>query len=327
MNTYYIDPGASAGGDGSLENPFNSWDEVTITAGDTFLQKSGTDWAGTIRVAVATEEGDTTRIGTYGGDVPASIQGEIILDTASGVVIEGLEIHDSQTGGISVIGDTADVTIRDCEIRDSGVGMQLLNGTAENLRIEGCTLTGNDTAGVSATEFHGTSDNKIVLSGNQITQNGMQGVLLYANHWIVEYNEIHNNGLVGVPGTSGVHMIAETVDQEAGDYNIVRFNRISHQQDSDGWDGNGIQADHYSDFNIIHDNEIFLNDGAAVSVFDSEGTQVFNNFMYDNHLDPGFTHGEMGSIVLASRDINDDRTLNSEVYNNPIVVRNPAAAG
>lgn len=47
----YIDPSANdPNEDGSFAHPFNSWEEVTITAGNDYRQKCGTVYKGCLRV-------------------------------------------------------------------------------------------------------------------------------------------------------------------------------------------------------------------------------------------------------------------------------------
>ena len=60
MATFYIDPSLTSTGDGSFETPFSSWTSVTWTAGNTYLQKEGTTYVGTI--APTTNGTSTARI-------------------------------------------------------------------------------------------------------------------------------------------------------------------------------------------------------------------------------------------------------------------------
>ena len=69
--TYYIDPSASKNGDGTVAHPFNSWAYLSIQAGDTYLQKAGTVYRGTIDIHDLVANPVGTFIGRYGnGSAP-----------------------------------------------------------------------------------------------------------------------------------------------------------------------------------------------------------------------------------------------------------------
>lgn len=55
MATFYIDPTVSGTGTGTISDPFKSWTSVTWTAGDTYLQKRGTVYDGSVgRITIST---------------------------------------------------------------------------------------------------------------------------------------------------------------------------------------------------------------------------------------------------------------------------------
>lgn len=69
--TYYIDPTCESSGDGTTttcgENgPFKTWGEVTWTAGNTYSQKGGTTYYGTITVGASGTAGNPITINSYG---------------------------------------------------------------------------------------------------------------------------------------------------------------------------------------------------------------------------------------------------------------------
>ena len=151
----------------------------------------------------------------------------------------------------------------------------------------------------------------------------MHGIQIRGNHYVVEDNEIHNNGLSGMPGTSGVHVYAPDDSEGTGRFNRISRNRVSHQHDSDGWDGNGIQADHWTGDNEISDNEIFDNDGSGISLHDSDRNLITGNTLYRNSLNPGFTRDEEADLALSTRNEAVARTEGNTVSGNTIVATNP----
>lgn len=159
---------------------------------------------------------------------------------AKGVTVTGLEISGAEMAGITVVGNAEAVTITGNEIHHNRVGVEILNGTMKGVTVSGNVIRQNDTQGVLVQDATAASTGSVAISGNTLVQNGMQGVLLYANRILVENNQIHNNGLSGAPGTSGIHVIAASESQNAGDDNVIRYNTVSGQHDAEAYDGNGI---------------------------------------------------------------------------------------
>lgn len=89
VTTYYVDPTVSAGGDGSIGTPFNTWaaldTAVTAAAGDIYLQKSGTTARENIVSAVV--GANNIRLSTYGGSDYATITG---ADVATGFTYDAV---------------------------------------------------------------------------------------------------------------------------------------------------------------------------------------------------------------------------------------------
>lgn len=119
-STYHIDPTAAAEvkPDGSVEQPFTSWDQVRLETGNTYLQRRGT-----IAQSKELRPASSVTIGAYGeGPMPR---------------LESLaEGNDSAIAGWK----TQDFTIRDFEITaPQGVSLIKLNG-AERATIQRCKM-------------------------------------------------------------------------------------------------------------------------------------------------------------------------------------------
>jgi hypothetical protein len=110
--TYYIDPSLKQNGDGSLSNPYNNWYSVTWAAGNTYLQKRGTESKLTITVEASGTQDAWITLGAYGtgskpkvkttgpeqlGDINATSGcNGIVLSGCSYVKVENFEL--STTG-------------------------------------------------------------------------------------------------------------------------------------------------------------------------------------------------------------------------------------
>lgn len=106
MTTFYIDPSANVNGDGSIESPFNSWDNVTWTAGNSYLQKAGTTFNGQISIG-ASGNSLQSRIylGKYGtGALPKieAVQYGIFIAARQFLFIEDFEITNATDHGIYI---------------------------------------------------------------------------------------------------------------------------------------------------------------------------------------------------------------------------------
>jgi hypothetical protein len=117
--TVYIDPTVSGAGTGTIGDPFKDWASVTWVGGNSYLQKSGTTFAGSINVtsSAAGSAGAPTTLGVYGGtgrvriNGAAQYQGIRVRQNAHYIVIDGFEIFglnklDAGTGTTGIyIGD------------------------------------------------------------------------------------------------------------------------------------------------------------------------------------------------------------------------------
>ena len=79
MTTWYIDPSAGVDGSGTEASPFNTWASVTWSANDTYLQKAGTTFRGTVTVGA-----NSVTLNRYGVGVDPIITGADTDATFSG---------------------------------------------------------------------------------------------------------------------------------------------------------------------------------------------------------------------------------------------------
>lgn len=323
--TYYVDPTAPSVGDGTLERPFQGWYGVPIKGGNTYLQRRGTVFEGTLGVFVYGTSGRKIRLGAYGEGPPPVIDGEILLQTTGHIIIEDFEIRNGVASGVQVLSGCHHVELRRLTVYHCAGGISIGEDAGGNNLIEDCTVFENDSSGIAIMGGATGPGSESIIRNCTVYRNGLHGVQIKGNYYIVEGCEIHNNGLSGIPGTSAVHIYSPSAAEPFGDNNIVRNNRVSNQNDLDGFDGNGIQADHYSDGNEIYGNEVFHNDGGGIFIHDSANCVVRNNVMYANARDRAHTRPEPAEMNITSRGVDVDRAENNTVLDNIIVATNPEA--
>ena len=138
-----------------------------------------------------------------------------------------------------------------------------------------------------------------------------------SNYYIIEKNEVFANG-AGAPGTSGIHLYSANLQEDTGDYNIIRDNVCHNNKDLNSFDGNGIQLDQGCDHNQVYYNVCFSNDGAGISIYNSSDNQIYNNTLYNNMVDQGRSHPIKAEIYLAAT-VNEYHVKNINLFNNIIV--------
>lgn len=325
--TVYIDPTAASGGDGSAARPFSSWQQVVFKPGTTYLQKAGTVAGEPVLVTVQGTAELPVRIGTYGTGDPATIKGLVLVDGAAYVTLDGIRVTGSQVGGVVIANGSHHITVQNSVFDHNAVGVQIMQGAGDANLITRNVMFANDASGVGVELANARAGFETTISYNMIYENGMHGVQVMGNRYIVEHNEIHNNGLSGLPGTSGVHLYSPDSQTEAGSHNVVRNNRISNQRDSDAWDGNGIQSDQWTRGNDIHNNVVFNNQGPGISLLDATFNTVHGNVLYHNLTDPGGTHVNRGEIAVTTTSASYDLSAGNAVTGNVIIAGSKTTAG
>ncbi len=121
MATFYIDPSAGVNGNGALATPFNTWASVTWAAGNTYLQKEGTTFNGSITITVGgSSEATRVYVGTY---------------TADGSILQG--------------------TTNRAKLNGAGTRITLRVGAVNYVTIDSIEVYGTDGTGGSATKVNG----------------------------------------------------------------------------------------------------------------------------------------------------------------------------
>jgi len=132
------------------------------------------------------------------------------------------------------------------------------------------------------------------------------------NYWIVEYNEVYDNG--GNTGEYiGIHIYTSQTGPASGSYNIIRYNIVYNQKGS-GNDGAGIAIDQWCNNNQVYYNISYNNDGPGIYCYDAANNKIYNNTVYGNCLNSSGGLLAKGEIRLTSTIA--DLTTNIEVKNN-----------
>lgn len=319
--TYYIDPTAGSGGDGSIGSPFDSWEDVTWAAGNGYLQKRGT--TATLLAAIMPTTGGAAgayiTMGAYGeGDDPI-IDGS---DTYQGInfgygstqksyiTIENLHIQNT-TGGIiftsasnpdHILIDT--VTIHDTD-GAGAYGISFASSTGTDITVRYCTLSniGLATNPVYGIFFQGTGKawihhNTITGVGRDSTTDNSDGISLGSpvggNGCIIEHNTITTQN-----GSNGAGIdIAHSLNTDGVSYSaVIRYNTAS---DCEGR-CIGLMGDHATNCRpLIHDNYLYT---AYDGVF---CYGQFTGYAYNNTI-AGATH--VAVRFSSSSDTDGPRTL------------------
>lgn len=141
MATYYIDPTVAGTGTGTIGDPFKDWASVSWAAGNFYLQKAGTTYAGSITPGSSGTSGNPITIGRYGDGVnpiaySAASYG-VFLSAKQYIDIDGIDAVGCGSHGFYIRSNGSNVTtinIKNCVAR-----LNVLNG----FYIDGQVLTGS----------------------------------------------------------------------------------------------------------------------------------------------------------------------------------------
>jgi hypothetical protein len=173
----YIDPGnvSDPSKNGSLANPYASWDDVSWHNGYTYLQKRGTSTS----VEKIVIGADNVTLGSYG-------EGELAIITSetNTYLINGYDRQNVTVSNLHLISDNAESCI------------YFLGGNSDNIVIEQCTVEGK------ANAIRITDGKRAEIKYNNIKCENM-GVYSTATENNIYYNIFINNILaVNLIGTS-----------------------------------------------------------------------------------------------------------------------------
>jgi hypothetical protein len=204
MATFYIDPDYDSGGDGSELTPFDSWADVTWTAGNTYLQKRGTTFLGSVAPTTSGTAAARITISAYGSGALPIIQGGADQDalnmgrsgTRNYIDVSYLDLRGgtgtSRSGLFSQAGVATTVrenTVKNCRITAP-------NGAALAIRGDGWVIENNYIAdseidGISGDFRNATIRFNTIINNDTGLTNG-DGIQLFGTH-DCGFVEIYNN--------------------------------------------------------------------------------------------------------------------------------------
>lgn len=319
----YIDPTATDGGDGSEGAPFDSWYDVTFEAGTLYLQRGGTTSAGFVVTGQGTADAPIV-IGSYGEGI-AHIDGTLLIDGASHVLISGFDITGGQGLGVYITGDASSITLQDSEIHGGLVGIYLEGNTIESVVLANNRVHDNDTSGIWVNGAAGSEANPALITGNTIYRNGESGIALHGSHVVIDGNTVVNNGIAGLPGTSAIHVFGLAEGDGMGRLNVITNNLVAYQNEPDSFDGHGIQLDHFSGQNVVTGNRIIGNDGPGITLYSSDSNYIASNELAGNGADPSGTRDGIDAqaeIFVANAGWAPDLSIGNLITGNSIVTTN-----
>lgn len=241
----------------------------------------------------------------------------VLIAGAAYLRLEGIEITRSEAPGIAIRQGSHHITVSACTVERSALGIWITEGAGGGHRIADNTIRDNKTHGIAIDRVNAKKGDETIITGNKISGNGHHGIEVNGSWYIVEGNEVHDNG-AAVPGTSGIHVFAKDAVEDAGDHNVIRRNVTYRNREADGPDGNGIQIDQWCDHNEVYYNIAYENDGAGICLFDAGHAMVYNNTLFSNGRNPNKNRPYRAELLLAG-DARVNLTREALVVNNIVL--------
>jgi Right handed beta helix region len=304
MSTYYIDPSSTSLGNGTIQDPFNSWSQVTWQSGSTYLQEDNTIYAGTVDVF-----GSNISIGSYGSGM-APQTGGFYFSGATNVGVSNYTISGNSIADVVFANEASGNSVRSSDISGAPVGVLFATGAGAGNTVYGSTVH-NTVFGVDLAR--GTLGEYV--TNDIISNNNGNGVELEGDSSTVSFNDLTGNGTT-VPGSSAIHTYTTGPSVDGGNNNIIEFNIVSGTHDDGYGDGNGVEIDQWTHGNLVGGNILYDNDGAGAVVYGSYSNEVISNVSFSNEQGNPLDHGIHGEIDLTSGIGDNDPTYSNVVGNN-----------
>ncbi len=317
--TYYINPSYTGTYLGTRSNPYNSWTQVTLAAGNTYVQLAGTSTTDVIIDNVSATSSQKIFFGVYGSGA-APVIGAIDFENASWAQISGFTITGTAASVPVEIEDSSEhITVTENTINAPAAGGILVangSGAANIISYNSVTSAGN--VGISIFPTSATASSRTQVSNNVVSLSGCDGILIASNYTSVTSNLVSENGQK-TSGCSGIHVYNEP-GYSQGEYNIISGNVAIGNLDpgtnsaTDGQDGSGIELDQLTSNNKVLQNLVIQNDGGGIVIYDSASNAVTYNVAFSNSENRSGAHTILAEFVLnASENLTNRNTIE---YNN-----------
>ena len=308
--TFYVSTAGNDANDG--RTPSSPWKTVakvnssTFNPGDSILFKRGDVWIGRallpkgVIVPTNGTADNPITFGAYGtGSQPVfdwqldgygrgfQVQGR------HWIVIEGIEIR-KFSWGIYIADFSSNITIRDCEIHQTGSGSLRLQNNVQNILIErnrlhhtGLTSVGEGIyVGTNQNQWEGNPDrtSKVTIRNNTIYNTPGEAVELKAGtrHCLVENNIIHTTPM-GIAAAPDAHDPQPAQDN----LHVIKGNRIYNLtgKSNGGNPPYGIAVNLRTD---VFQNIIYAGEGVGIYILDDKGDgrlrKIYNNTIHNQKV-------------------------------------------
>ncbi|MCK4613963.1 MAG: right-handed parallel beta-helix repeat-containing protein, partial [Thermoplasmata archaeon] len=242
--TLYVDDDAAAGGNGSLEHPYQTIQEAidNATEGDTIRVFNGTYFENVVVNKTVSLIGN----GSEDTIIDGSGTGGVVTITADWITLNGFNVTNGSSG-ITIRSNNNTITNNSCTNFDSDYGIQL--DSARNN-----TLMNN----TSSHNFYGiylTDSSRNNISKNTCNSNQEDGIRLWKSN-----NNTFLNNTISLNGDKGIYLYS-TNDT------LVLNNSIFQNQ-------HGIFLTISSQNNSAHYNDIFTNTNYGIKVTNNDGVTI-----------------------------------------------------
>lgn len=313
--SWYVSAGASAGGNGSLAQPFQTIQQAAdlTNPGDTVYVMNGTYTASINQesIVVITRSGSSSAKITY----TAYPGHRPLLRSRGWTHMSVLGASYIQISGFTIEGYNDSITYQEAYDNRSGSDSRY------------------NTNGIYVRPEAGVYPHHIEIRNNLVTKCPGAGIgVERADYVTIEDNVVHSNSWYTVYATSGISLFhSYDIDSNTGYKNFIRRNLSYNNETYIPWnatgqisDGNGIIIDDnknlqlvgtpnqqpaYQGRTLVENNITHNNGGSGVHVYSSAHVDVLNNTAYLNSRSPALN---FASIDAEASD--DVRLLNNILY-------------
>lgn len=303
QSTYYVATNGNDAATGGLSDPWKTIQHAVdnVSAGDSILIRAGTyrgergdavvnmsrSGVEDRPIVITNYENEVVRIDATdaGRAYGIKFSGSHYIHV-SGITISEKNAADKERCCILFKWNASHITIQDCDISGSKVGVLVSKLWTEHnptyISIIDCKIYDNDHQGIKIVGTTVHDCHHITIAGNDVYSNGYSltnfregsGIYLQSDHCLIENNAIHHNASEGL-------FMASKSDSDVSHHCIIRNNRIFEN----GY--NGIMLTH--GYTLVHDNQIHDNGqrptgNAQHGIYMVQGgyNVVFNNTIYGN---------------------------------------------
>jgi hypothetical protein len=343
---YYVDCSATANGDGSPENPWNTLDTVnarTFVAGDQILFKRGTTCTGQLWPKGSGVSGNPIIVSAYGTGERPIIDGNytvapvVTIKDQNYWTFDSLEIRNSTGKGLYVDGsagaDLYGFTLTNLYVHHGGMNDEqhlILVGGYKNHSVHDVLIDGIEASdGWRGIEIGGKCCNdpsirstNVVIRNTTVHDVQSDGILLAStNNGLIEHSVVSNSGLM----TELQNHTPNGLWTWDCDDCIVQFNEV-YESHSPSVDGGAFDIDYFNHRNIVQYNYAHDNDNYCVAVFGGNANDVtLDSVVRYNICSNDVRDGSQGAGAIVIFIWSGGGIRNTFIYNNTIFY-NPANA-